>query len=132
VDYQKQPFGPAARHLKAGLDQLEKEGALEVKRSDYFGFPKFDFIVRRQPEAGFLTNWEQTLLTEIMNFVRQKSAREVSDFSHNDAWRSVEMGERIPYYSAFSLYPVEIGDEDLTWAEQEAETIVATRAAHAG
>lgn len=130
VEYQKQPFGPAARHLKAALDKLQREGALEVLRRDYFGFPKYDFVSKTPPNNQTFSNTEISLLGEVMDFVRLKSAREISDLSHNDAWHSVKMGERIPYYSAFSLYPVELNEEDIAWGESEARRIVASHEAH--
>lgn len=130
VEYQKQPFGPAARHLKAALDKLERDGLLEVSQRDYFGFPKCDFLSKADPDTRAFSEAELSLLHEVMDFVRLKSARAISDFSHNEAWSSVSMGDRIPYYSAYALYPVEVDDEDTAWGVQEAQRIVADRAAH--
>jgi len=132
VDYQKQPFGPAARNLKWAIQTLEKEGLLEVSRRDYFGFPKDDFISKRPPDPESLTERERALLQDVMDFVRLRAAREISELSHNDAWAAVKMGERIPYYSAFSLYPVQLDEADIEWGEAEARRIVAQRRDHGG
>lgn len=132
VEYQKQPFGPAARHLNWALQTLEEQGLLTVSRRDYFGFPKDDFFSERPPDPESLTEYERGLLGEVMDFVRLRSARQISEFSHNDAWSAVSMGERIPYYTAYSLYSVALEEGDLAWGESEARKVIAQRAAHGG
>jgi hypothetical protein len=127
VEYQKQPFGPAACHLTWALQQLEENGALEVRRRNYFGFPKDDFIVRRPPDPAKLSEHERSLVNDVADFVRARSAREISELSHNEAWAAVRIGDRIPYYSASYLYPVELGEADVAWGEAEARRIVAQR-----
>jgi uncharacterized phage-associated protein len=132
VEYQKQPFGPAARHLKWALQTLEDRGQLTVSRRDYFGFPKDDFLSLREPDPESLTGYERELLGEVADFVRLRSARQISEFSHNDAWSAVSMGERIPYYTAYSLCPVALDENDLAWGELEARKVVAHRRPHGG
>src|SRR5208337_999071 len=44
VEYQKQAFGPVARHLSWAINELSKEGAIKVEKRDYFGFKKTDYI----------------------------------------------------------------------------------------
>jgi hypothetical protein len=132
VEYQKQPFGPAARHLTWALQTLEDQGLLTVSRRDYFGFPKDDFLSKREPGPQSLTGDERELLGEVVDFVRLRSARQISEFSHNEAWSAVSMGERIPYYTAYSLWPVALDDSDLAWGESEARKVVAQRPAHGG
>ena len=127
VEYQKQPFGPCARHLNWALTELQKSGALEAVRRDYFGFPKDDFIVKRPPDPKDLTRYEREVIDEVIDFVRSKSARMLSELSHDEPWRSVQMGERIPYYTAFYLNPVEIDQTDREWAVKEARRIMAER-----
>jgi hypothetical protein len=56
------------------------------------------------------------LVKEVADFVRGKSAREISEISHNAAWESVELGEAIPYFTALRLVPAEINEEDRQWA----------------
>jgi uncharacterized phage-associated protein len=127
VEYQKQPFGPVARHLSWAVRALAEDGRMDVKRRDYFGFPKYDFVTLRAPDTSRLSQRELQLLDDVVDFVCARSAREISELSHNAAWESVAVGERIPYYTAFDLQPVEISDEDVEWGASEARRILAER-----
>lgn len=127
VEYRKQPFGPAARHLVWALQELREKGVLEVKRRDYFGFPKDDFIALQPFDSSRLSTRELQLIDDVVDFVSGKSIREFSELSPYDAWEAVAMGERIPYFTAFNLYPVEITDEDVAWGKALACKIVAER-----
>lgn len=121
VEYQKQTFGPVARHLAWALDELQKSGRLRVEERNYFGYPKLDFISAAKPGKERLTEHDRKLLGDIVDFVCAKSAREISEFSHNEAWRLAKLGERIPYYSALALVPSEVTDADREWADREAQ-----------
>jgi hypothetical protein len=127
VEYQKQPFGPVARHLTWAVRNLAAAGKLEVRRRDYFGFAKYDFIALEAPDTSRLSALERQLIDDVSAFVCAHSAREISELRHNAAWEGVAVGERIPYYTAFDLQPVEISDEDVEWGAAEAERIVAGR-----
>jgi hypothetical protein len=126
-DYQKQPFGPSARHLPWALDTLQDGGALAVTGRTYFGFPKEDFVSRRDPDLTRLTVEELRLIDDVTDFVRGRSAREISELTHGAAWEMLAVGDRIPYFTAFYFYPVAVSDEDVAWGEAEARRIVAER-----
>jgi hypothetical protein len=127
VEYQKQPFGPMARDLTWALRNLKDNGSLDIKHRDYFGFPKDDFISLRPPDLSRLTAEERRLIDDVADFARGRSAREISELSHNAAWEMLAIGDRIPYFTAFYFYPVAITDEDMEWGEEMARKIVADR-----
>jgi uncharacterized phage-associated protein len=127
VEYQKQPFGPMARDLAWALRRLEDNGSLSIRHRDYFGFPKDDFIALRPPDLSRLTTDERRLIDDAADFACGRSAREISELSHNAPWETVAIGERIPYFTAFYFYPVAITDEDMAWGEELARKIVAER-----
>jgi hypothetical protein len=126
-DYQKQPFGPAARHLGWALQTLQGNGALEIRQRMYFGFPKEDFISRRDPELTRLTVEELRLIDDVADFVRGTSAREISELTPSAALESLAVGDRIPYFTAFYFYPVAVSDEDVAWGKAEARRILSER-----
>ncbi|MEN5083917.1 Panacea domain-containing protein [Bosea sp. TWI1241] len=119
VDYVKQQFGPTARHLKWGLDELVREGALRVSQERYFGLPKYVFRSLREPASNHLSDDDRTLLDEVLKFVADHSATAISELSHNEAWHAFETGEVIPYETAYWLVPTEVTDEDMIWAEAQ-------------
>lgn len=62
VEYQKQSFGPVARHLSWAVNELDKEGTIRIQKRDYFGFKKTDYFSLREPSTTRLTNTEVTRL----------------------------------------------------------------------
>jgi uncharacterized phage-associated protein len=123
VDYLKQKFGPVARYLSSAINQLSEDGKIEVRKRDYFGYEKSDYIARCSISAGALSNAEIRLLTDVIEFVSGKSAREISELSHDAAWQWAELGERIPYAAALGLVPTEITETDISSAVLESRQI---------
>lgn len=123
VEYQKQQFGPAARHLTWALDELAREGRLRARSVENYGYRTSEYDVLTGNDDG-LGETEIMLLDEVTAFVCSRSARAISDLSHDAAWDAVEIGDTIPYYSAFLLVPCEVTDEDVEWGRQEAQRLL--------
>jgi uncharacterized phage-associated protein len=123
VQYQKQKFGPMARHLNWAIDDLIKDNRLRVEKSDYFGFEKMDYYALGEVNRSRLNENARRVLDEVIEFVRLRSAKAISEFSHMAAWEAVEIGDTIPYYSAFGLYPAAVTDADVDAATNEARKV---------
>lgn len=119
VEYQKQQFGPCARHLTKAISDLQKQGRIRVERRDFYGFRKMDYISVQAPRLEHLANEKiMPLLDAVIEFACRHSAKEISELSHTAAWSSVSMGERIPYFTAYWLKYPEITEEDIEEAER--------------
>jgi hypothetical protein len=70
-----------------------------------------------------LTNSELALVQTVSDFVTGVSARTISDLSHNIAWETAVMGERIPYASVFGWDVGEITNADRRAAIDDARMI---------
>lgn len=117
VEYIKQPFGPTARYLDWGLQELKSRGAIDFQREDYFGLGKYTYRSLTPAQTNLLSAREIGLLDEVMAFVCEQSAREISEFSHAQPWQDAEMGARIAYSSAYQLVPGTTPTAaDLEWA----------------
>lgn len=116
-DYLKQQFGPTARRLGLALKQLQSAGKLRVEESDYYGFKKTDFVSLTNPDVGSLSQSQVELLDDVIDGVCKQTAKEISELSHAAPWQMVNIGEEIPYYTAFLLFPSETTDEDVAWGE---------------
>lgn len=123
VEYQKQQFGPTARHLSWALKELSAEGKLKIDRRDYFGFPKTDYITLKMPDSKILSNEEAQILHDTIDFVCAHSAREISELSHMAPWEAVQLGDVIPYHSAYGMVPAEVTDADVARGVAEARRI---------
>jgi uncharacterized phage-associated protein len=123
VEYQKQAFGPVAKHLTWAIDELAKQGRLQVSKRDYFGFTKLDLVSIQSVPQRRLSNRDIELLKSVVDFVCAKTATEISELSHNAAWHRARVGETIPYESALGLIPVELNEQDLSASIAEAKRI---------
>jgi uncharacterized phage-associated protein len=120
VEYQKQPFGPTARHLGWALNELEKTKKIKVSETSYFGLRKFDFLSLKEPKSNRISEDEKSLLDAVIAFVCGMTANEISDLSHQAPWEKAKIGEVIPYESAFLLLqPEEITQETIDWGRNE-------------
>lgn len=110
-EYQKQPHGPTLRRMPPLIRDLEDHGAAKEIEEDYYGYARRKLVALREPDLSEFTAEE---VASVLDMVRQfwgKSAKEVSDISHEDpGWRAVEIGEIIPLHLAFVAQP-EITDE---------------------
>lgn len=125
VEYIKAQFGPTARYLEWGLRELRMRGDISVSREDYFGLGKYVFHSEREPISNHLSTEEVALMGEVIAFVCERTAREISEISHAAPWQNAEMGERIPYASAHLLLPParEPNARDIEYAEQQARRL---------
>ncbi|MGD9668704.1 MAG: Panacea domain-containing protein [Hyphomicrobiaceae bacterium] len=123
VEYRKQKFGPTASHLTWALSKLAEEGAIRIDTRDYFGFQKKDYIVQQRVERRLFKNSEIRLLHDVIDFVCSRSAKEISELSHDAAWKAARMGEVMPYYAVFGLIPTELEQEDFDSAIREAQEL---------
>lgn len=121
AQYQRQHFGPTARHLSWALSELEGDGRISVGNSNYYGYKKKEYASLIDPQTNRITSEEADLVKHVADFVCVKTAAEISEFSHDDVWSSVPMGETIPYYAAFAMFPYEVTDNDIEEITREAE-----------
>lgn len=122
--YQKQKHGPIAKHLWETIQDLEKDGKLEVRFHNYHGYQKKEFVSLKKWQLDKLSKAEIELIDEVINFVcRKNTARSISELSHEGPWKVARMGEDLPYYTVFSLFPEDITPEDMEWALGEKEKI---------
>jgi len=120
VEYLKQKFGPVARHLTSAVGDLVSEHKLVVSEQEHFGLYKKSYVPTRPHERVHLSDDEILLIKEVADFVRGKSAKEISELSHNAVWEAAEMGEALPYFTALRLIPTEVTDSDRNWATETA------------
>jgi hypothetical protein len=112
-----------ARHLNWAIDELIRDQRLQVERRDYFGFEKMDYIALGELDSRRLNENARRVLDEVIEFVRSRSAKAISELSHMAAWEAVKIGDTIPYFTAFGLYPAAVTDEDVDAAISDARRV---------
>ena len=114
--YIKNHFGPTPVEFKKIVENLESKGELETVKSKYFLHEQTKYLPRRQPDISVLNAQEIKHIDEVLYRLSDKSATELSDYSHKDVpWIGTEDGKIISYESVFYRTPetsVRIYDED--------------------
>jgi len=124
VEYQKQKYGPCARHLTKAVLELREQGRLKIEKRDFYGFKKMDYVAIGEPRLNRLANDNITTLVDlVIDFVCQRTAKEISELSHSSPWEAAEMGEKIPYYTAFWLQLPELTEYDVIEAENRLQEL---------
>jgi hypothetical protein len=123
--YVKRQFGPVPRAIVPVLAELEQEGSITVRRVQFHGYEKKEYVVAHPPDMGLLQEQERTLVDGMVGFVCDRNtARTISDLSHDHIWKAAEDGEEIPYFTVFAT-PEEITEDDRAWALAEIEAVPA-------
>jgi hypothetical protein len=121
--YIKRQYGPVPAPIVAVRRELEEEGLLIVKPSEFHGHEKHDYIAVRPPEMDAFSDEERKIVDNVIHFVcNQNTARSISDLSHDHIWKAAEDGEELPYFTIFSV-PAQITEADREWALAELESM---------
>lgn len=112
-DYQREDFGPINRAAKPVQDKLEDSGDLERRRERVGDEEQERPVALREPNLEMFSAPEKEIVDEVIEALRDVSAREASELSHRFAgWRATPEGEPIPYETVF------VSNRELTDAER--------------
>jgi hypothetical protein len=126
--YRKRPMGPTCDQLLGTLNELVRDGALQIRDVEYFGYMKKEYIAAGRSHGESLSESARAVLDDVIEFVCiNNTAKTISEFSHNKAWEIADFGDVITYNSVFNLFPTQVSPETMEWASQEAEAIAAER-----
>jgi hypothetical protein len=123
VPFIKLQHGPVPKSMAQYLRELEDEGALVVRDTEWKGKPKREFISRREPSLeGFTASQVSLINRAIQSICVSHTADSISRISHDEIWDLARMGEEIPLYAAFGKRG-EISEEDIVWAKQQMQEL---------
>lgn len=100
--YIKNHFGPTPREFSAVVKEMIKEGKLEEVTTKFFNKDQKKYIPVKNPDLSVFSGRELQHIDEEIARLGHKTAKELSDFSHQDVpWISTEIGKNIPYEAVF-------------------------------
>lgn len=100
--YQKNHFGPTPIEFKKIVEQMIQEGDLELVKSKYFQKEQVKYLPHRSANLALLSAREVQLVDEVVNRLADKSASQVSEYSHGDVpWQVTDDMEYIDYETVF-------------------------------
>jgi DNA-binding XRE family transcriptional regulator/uncharacterized phage-associated protein len=104
--YIKNHFGPTPVEFKKIVENLESKGELETVKSKYFLHEQTKYLPRRKSDISVLNAEEIKHIDEVLRRLSDKSAIELSEYSHKDVpWLGTEDGKIISYESVFYRTP---------------------------
>lgn len=104
--YRKRPYGPASDQLLFQLQEMQRQGDIEISEVDYHGYQKKEYRPKVREEPGVLSEVEISVLDDVIEFVcKNNTAKSISEYSHQLPWQMADMGKEISYRSALLLIP---------------------------
>ncbi len=100
--YIKNHHGPTPVMFKKVVDQMIAAGDVEQVKSKYFQYDQRKYLPRRESNLKVFSAQEIKLIDDVLQRLGNKTARELSDYSHQDVpWMVRQLGEAIHYESVF-------------------------------
>lgn len=100
--YIRNHFGPTPVEFKKIVESMEEKGELETVKSKYFQHDQTKYLPRRESDISVLNAKEIKHIDEVLSRLSDKSATELSEYSHKDVpWITAEEGCPLSYESVF-------------------------------
>lgn len=100
--YIKNHFGPTPREFSAIVKEMIQEGKIEEITTKFFDKDQKKYIPVISPDLSVFSGRELQHIDEEIARLGHKTAKELSDFSHQDVpWISTEIGKNISYEAVF-------------------------------
>lgn len=113
IRYLKWPFGPAPAVYARIEQELLADHAIRLVRKPVYEHEQQRVLPLRNPNIKTFSAEEISIVTRWIRFFWNKTANEVSRFSHGKAWKLARENEPIPYEAVFiSNEPVSFDEID--------------------
>lgn len=100
--YIKNRYGPTPVEFKKIVQHMKENREIEQMKSNYFQYDQKKYLPLRQPDLSVLSAKETAHIDDVLARLSGKSAKELSDYSHDDVpWKIHKQGEKISYESVF-------------------------------
>lgn len=105
-EFQKLAHGPAPRQLLPVRRRMIETGDAELVTEDFLGRPQHRLVPRRPADRSVFTAAELASIDDVLDQLAGMTGTQVSDLAHQEpGWRLTEVGETIPYSTAFLDFP---------------------------
>jgi transcriptional regulator with XRE-family HTH domain len=102
LTYIKNHHGPTPKEFIKVIEEMKKKEEIEEVKSQYFTFEQRKYLPRINADLSKLNGREIEMIDSVLARLSNKSATELSDYSHADVpWITHEDGENINYESVF-------------------------------
>ncbi|MFT7099268.1 MAG: transcriptional regulator with XRE-family HTH domain [Rickettsiales bacterium] len=100
--YIKNHYGPTPREFSTIVKDMIKNGEIEEVKTKFFNRSQKKYIPVIDPDLSVFTGRELQHIEDEITRLGHKTAKELSDFSHEDVpWITTNIGEDISYEAVF-------------------------------
>lgn len=100
--YIKNKYGPTPVEFKKVVDDMVGKGEIELVKSNYFQYPQRKYLPLKSFDLRQFKAHEIEVINDVLNRLSDKTASELSDYSHRDVpWITAEEGKPIDYEAVF-------------------------------
>ncbi|MGL5115839.1 MAG: Panacea domain-containing protein [Beijerinckiaceae bacterium] len=118
-EYIKLEQGPVPAGVEEELEHLRRSGAISERKLKVVDYSRREFESLTLPDASVFATDERDVIEEVIEFVRAKSAAEISEISHDEIWVELELGETISMTrAAAAAFLKPIDEHALNWARR--------------
>lgn len=111
MPYKKLPYGPAPAEFPRIQEEMLRDKQIKIFSRRIYDYSSQRLFPLQQPTFNFVSARDISIIDGWIRFFWNKSAREVSDYSHGKAWKMAAESELIPYEAVFiSNEPVTFED----------------------
>lgn len=102
LTYMKNHHGPTPREFTSVVDAMKTQGEVEELRSKYFKYDQKKFLPLKSPDLSLLSAQELEMVDDVLARYGDKSAKELSDLTHEDTpWAVAQEKENLHYDHVF-------------------------------
>jgi hypothetical protein len=113
ISYKKWPFGPAPATYERMQQEMVRESLIRIVERRVYDYNRQRVLPLREPNFDLFDARQISIVDQWIHFFWNKTAKEVSEFSHGKAWKIARLNELIPYEAVFiSDDPVTFEDVD--------------------
>ncbi len=111
MPYRKLPYGPCPAIFPRMQQEMIRDRQIHIVTKRVHDFPSQRLFPLQDPTFEYLSARDLFVVNNWIQFFWNKSAKEVSDYSHGKAWAIAGDSELIPYEAVF------ISDEPVTFED---------------
>jgi hypothetical protein len=113
MPYKKWPFGPAPAAYQRIQTEMLRDRVIRIVQKKVYDYAQQRVLPLKDPNIDIFSAREISVVAGWIRFFWNKSAREVSRYSHGKAWKLARENGGIPYEAVFiSDEPVSFEDAD--------------------
>lgn len=115
-EYIRNPYGPVVKKMEKILKKLETQGYIKTHKISRAGMIQTCFLCLKEPDLKNISAEEISIIDSVITELAFKSAKELSQETHDELWECTKNGDILPLESVFFKDIIEPSEEDIQWA----------------